>query len=250
MSEESKALAPVESEASVMLSGIMRAVKDPEVSVDKLERMFALAERMQTDQRRTAFMAALARLQDVLPQIAKSGVILGKDGSARSRFAKIEDIDNQIRPLCSAEGFSFSFDSRTLMNANGVAVSIEYVGTLHHREGHSETKTLNLPVDNHPSRNAVQSIGSTTSYARRYLLGMHLNLVTRDEDDDGSNGGNEPITAAQVTELRKGLEEAGGDPARFLKWLGVEKVEDVRLCQFGRATKFIDEKKRQKGVTK
>jgi hypothetical protein len=96
-------------------------------------------------------------------------------------------------------------------------------------------------------RNAVQSIGSTTSYARRYLLMMHLNLVTRDEDDDGAGGsGNEPITSVQAAELRRLLDEAGGDPARFCKWLGVADVADVRLSQYGRALKFVEEKKRQK----
>jgi hypothetical protein len=219
---DEKALARVDSETAVVLDGITRAALDPSIDVAKLERLLAIQQTLLADQRRTAFRAALARLQERLPQIQKSGLILGADNKVRNRFAKIEDIDNAIRPLCAEEGFSFSFDSKT------AGSSIEFTGTLHHREGHAETKTLTLPIDNGAGRNAVQSVGSTTSYARRYLLGMHLNLVTRDGDDDGMGGRNdEPITPTQVAELRKLLEESGGDPARFLKWLKVESRGEV-----------------------
>jgi hypothetical protein len=237
-------IVPAESETAMVLSGITRAALDPAIDVSKLERLLAIQERLLASQQKTAFMAALARLQERLPQITKMGTILDKEGRARNRFAKIEDIDVAIRPLLSEEGFSFSFDSKTVGNA------MEFVGTLHHREGHSEAKSLALPIDNGAGRNAVQSVGSTTSYARRYLLSMHLNLVTRDEDDDGTSGGNDPITPAQAAEIRRLLEEAGGDPARFLKWLGVESIEQVRLAQYGRAIKFLEEKKRQKAGAK
>jgi len=242
---DSKALARTDNETAVVLEGITRAALDPAVDVAKLERLLDIQERLLADQRRTTFRAALARLQERLPQITKQGTILDGAGRARNKFAKLEDIDAVIRPLLAEEGFSFSFDSKTAPNG-----MIEFTCTLHHRDGHAETKTIALPVDNGAGRNAVQSVGSSTSYARRYLISMHLNLVTRDEDDDGAGGGHEPITSAQVAELRRLLDEAGGDPARFCRWLGVERVEDVRLAQYGRAIKFIEEKKRQRGGAK
>ena len=243
---EGKALARVDNETSMVLEGISRAALDPHVDVQKLERLLDIQERLLVDQRRTAFRAALARLQEKLPQIAKSGNILGTNGQVRNKFAKIEDIDVVIRPLCAEEGFSFSFDSKAASGG-----MIEFTGTLHHREGHAETKTMTLPVDTGAGRNAVQSVGSSTSYARRYLISMHLNLITRDEDDDGMGGaGKDPITPTQVNELRKGLEACGGDPARFLKWLGVESIDQIRLSQYGRAIKFIEEKARQRAVIK
>lgn len=242
MSDDTKALVHQDNETAVVLDGITRAALDPNIDVAKLERLLAIQQTLLADQRRTAFRAALARLEAVLPQVQKSGLIRDNSGNVRNKFAKIEDIDAAIRPLLAEEGFSFSFDSEQTGNA------IKFTGTLHHREGHAETKTLTLPIDSGAGRNSVQAVGSTTSYARRYLLGMHLNLVTRDEDDDGAGGsGNEPITASQVAELRKLLEEAGGDPARFLKWIGADKLEDVRLSQYGRAIKFVEEKKRQRG---
>jgi hypothetical protein len=242
---DSKAIVPAQTEAAVVLSGILQATKDPNIDVAKLERLLAIQQTMLVDQRRTAFMDALARLQAVMPQIAKSGKITDRDGVVRNKYAKIEDVDVAVRPLLAAEGFSFSFDSKQTGNM------IEFTGTLSHRDGHSETRTISLPIDTGAGRNAVQSVGSTTSYARRYLLMMHLNLVTRDEDDDGMGGASKgPITEAQTAELRKLLEEVGGDPKRFFKWAGVERLEDLPLGKYGPALKFIEEKKRQKGMAK
>lgn len=229
-------------ETATILDVIARAAKDPTVDVGKLERLLAIQEKLLTDQRRTSYLAALARLQARLPQIAKSGVIADRDGRARNRYAKIEDIDVVIRPLCAEEGFSFSFDSEPTQGG------IEYSCAMHHRDGHTETKTLVLPVDAGAGRNAVQSVGSTTSYARRYLLGMHLNLITRDEDDDGA-GGSEPITEEQAATLRRELGAVGGSEERFLRWLNVESFGAITAEQYSRAMKYIAEKRRQrKGV--
>jgi ERF superfamily len=228
-------------ESATILDTIARAASDPAVDVAKLERLLALQESYMADQRRKAFMAALARLQARLPQITKSGTILDRDGGLRNKYAKIEDIDAAIRPICADEGFAFAFDSQPK------PAGIEYSCAMSHRDGHTETKTLVLPVDTGAGRNAVQSIGSTTSYARRYLLGMHLNLITRDEDDDGNASGALPVTAEQAAHLRKELAAVGGSDSRFLNWLAAPSFEEIRAANYDRACKFIDEKRRQKG---
>jgi ERF superfamily protein len=232
--------APIQREAATVIDVIARAAADPSIDVNKLERLLVIQQQIMADQRRTAFMGALARLQEKLPQIAKSGTILDRDGKERNRFAKIEDIDRVIRPMCAKEGFSFAFDSQP--GASG----IQYSCTMAHRDGHSETKMLTLPVDAGAGRNAVQSIGSTTSYARRYLLGMHLNLVTRDEDDDGSAHGAEPVTPEQAAHLRAECARVGGNEARFLNWLAAPSFEEIRAANYSRAVKFLEEKGRQK----
>jgi len=218
---------------------ISRAASDPTIDVEKLERLLAMHERVLADQRRTAFMAALSRLQERLPQITKAGAILDRDGVMRNRYAKLEDIDAVVRPLCAEEGFAFSYDSEP------VATGIRYSCKLSHRDGHAEIKTLVLPVDQGAGRNAVQSVGSSTSYARRYLLGMHLNLITRDEDDGGA-GGSAPITADQAAHLRASLAEVGGSEARFLKWASVSTIEELPSSRYEAALRMIEEKKKRR----
>lgn len=230
----------IQHEAASILDVIARAAKDPTVDVAKLERLLAIQERLLVDQRRTSYMAALARLQARLPQIAKSGTITGREGEVRNRYAKIEDVDVAIRPLCAEEGFSFSFDSKPTQGGT------EYSCAMHHRDGHSELKTLVLPLDSGAGRNAVQSAGSSLSYARRYLLSMHLHLITREEDDDGTGSSRAPVTAEQAASLKADLAKANGNEARFLNWLASPSFEEIPAANFERARRFIAEKAKAK----
>lgn len=239
------ALAPARDDAGVLLETIMRAAKDESVSVDKLERLFELHQKMVADQARTAFKAALARLQESLPRITKQGHAIVKDKQTGALvrdtpYARYEDIDAAVRPLCSAEGFAFTFDSKTVQGATTFSC------TMSHREGHSETLSLNLPSDTSGNKNPIQGMGSAVSYARRYLLSMHLNLITVDEDDDGA-GGSGPVTHEQAVAIREHLEAAGGDAKRFLRFMGAESFEAILARDYTRAMAFIDEKKRSSG---
>ncbi len=224
--------------AASIIDVIARAAADPTVNVDKLERILSIQQTILADQRRTSFMAALADLEAKMPQINKAGRITDRDGALRNKYAKLEDIDLAIRPLCAEYGFSFSFDSK----AGGQAT--EYSCAMHHRDGHTEIKTLSLPLDTGAGRNAVQSAGSSISYAKRYLLSMHLHLVTREEDDDGA-GGKGPVTAEQAATLRAELAGVKGDEARFLNWLASPSFEEIPAANYSRAMGFIAEKKRR-----
>ena len=229
----------IQREAASIIDVIARAARDSSIDVDKLERLLALQQTLLADQRRTAFMAALAALQAELPQITKHGHISTDGGKTiRSTFARIEDVDVAIRPLCKEYGFAFSFDSK-VVGAN----AIEFSCTMSHRDGHSETKTMTLQSDASGGKNAVQAVGSTTSYARRYLLSMHLHLVTREEDDDGQ-GSADPVTPEQAAELRGALASVKGNEARFLNWLAAESFEAIPAANYRRAMAFIEEKRR------
>lgn len=223
--------------AASMLEVIARAAADPAVNVDKLERLLAIQQTILADQRRTAFMAALSALEADLPQITKQGHVT-INGQLRSKFARIEDVDTAIRPLCKEHGFAFSFDSQP------TPAGIQFSCTMSHRDGHAETKTITLPNDNGAGRNAVQAVGSATSYARRYLISMHLHLVTREEDDDGA-GGRGTVTAEQAVHLRNLLSEVGGTEDRFLNWIAASSFEDIPANNYRRALSFIEEKRRR-----
>lgn len=236
-------LAPQPDEARAVLATIMNIAKDPTVKVETVERLFALHEKMVADQARVAFKAALARLQEKLPRITKQGhAKVEKDGRLirDTPFARYEDIDAAVRGPCSAEGFAFSFDSKTVQGVTTFSCEMS------HREGHSETKYLTLPVDDSGGKNKIQGMGSSVSYARRYLLSMHLNLITVGEDDDGA-GGSEPVTREQAASIREHLEAAGRTPERFLRFMGVAAFEDILARDYQRALHFIEEAKRSAG---
>lgn len=220
-----------------MLAVIANAAIDPRCDVEKMERLLAMQQTIMRDQREAAFAGAMSRLQAKLPQIQKSGAIIVK-GTERSRYAKIEDIDVAIRPLLAEEGFAFSFDSDS-----SDAKIFKLSAKLSHRDGHSETKFLTLPIDTSDYRSNVQSIGSTVSYGKRQLIKMHLNLVECGEDDNGQ-GGSKPITAQQADKLSKEILDLGLDLPRFLKYMGVASVADILTLDHKKALAAIEQKRR------
>jgi hypothetical protein len=228
-------------QSSDLLSVIASAVADPRMDVEKMSKLLDMHERIMAENRRTAFVAAMSRLQAKLPQINKEGRII-VSGQERGRYARLEDLDVAIRPLLAEEGFSFSFNEETADGSNR-----RYSARLSHRDGHSETKYITLPLDITGSKNAVQSAGSTASYACRYLIKMHLNIVERGSDVDGNDL--ETITEEQANDIEALITEVGANRERFLKHFKIQKVGDL-LKQNVREVMTMLEAKRQANAKK
>lgn len=203
--------------------------------VAMLERLVALKERTDEQSRKEQFSAALSRLQAKLPQIDKRGKI-EVQGQVRSRYARVEDIDVQVRPYLSEEGFSFSWDTESAP-APG---EVRYVGTLTHCAGHAEKKHIDMPIEDEMSSTGkllmtkVQKRGSTLSFAIRTLLRMHLNLVMRDEDN-GGQGNVDLVSAKDLSVIKTMISDTETDLPRFLKYMGVETLEDIARRDVQRA---------------
>lgn len=172
--------APVVSESLAVLQVVERAASNPSVDIDKLERLLAMHERIKQREAAAAYADALAKMQAELPVIAERGGIKDRQGNVQSRYALWEDVVGEITPVLSRHGFGLSF--RVTNDAQGVTVT----GVLSHALGHSEQTSLMLPIDTSGSKNAVQSVGSSTSYGKRYTAGCLLNLRTGETDTDGA----------------------------------------------------------------
>jgi hypothetical protein len=207
--------------AGGILAIIERAARDPSVDIDKMERLIAMQERVQSREAQTAYYADLAKMQPNLPIIDERGGIKGRDGTVQSTYALWEDVNEAIRPTLAEHGFSLSF---RVSRAEG---EIVVTGILAHRFGHREETTLALPTDTSGSKNAVQAVGSSTSYGKRYTAFALLNLTTTGEDDDGNKAG-----AKIVHDTARDAPFPQGPAANktSLKALGRDLWRDVLAC--------------------
>lgn len=219
-------------ESPTVLEIIQAVASDPRMDVAKLEQLLNLQERMEARNAEMEFNRAMARLQPQLPRIGKHGKIdLGRGKPLT--FAKYEDIDAAIRPLLTAEGFTLSFSSEP--TDKGVLMTC----TLSHSLGHSRSSRMQLPPDSGPGRNALQAIGSSHSYGKRYLVAGILNLVMEGVDDDGNNAEGF-ITEKECDTLMDMLAECGatGNPkvqSDFLKYMGAKTVGEIRKADYKKA---------------
>ena len=120
-------------------------------------------------------------------------------------------------------------------------------GVLPPREGHSEETTMPLPLDTSGSKNAVQAVGSSTSYGKRYTAAALLNLTSRGEDDDGkASGASEPISEKQMAELQTLINELGADKIKFLAYMKVESLSELPAKRFKDAKAALEAKRAKK----
>lgn len=224
--------------ASAIISLIERAATDPNVDIDKMGRLLAMQERIMSRNAETAFNEALAAMQPELPEIDQKG----RNTNTSKTYAKWEDIHEGITPVLAKYGFALSF--KTEHSEKTVSVT----AILRHRDGHSDQTSLPLPVDAGAGRNAVQSVGSSVSYGKRYTACALLNIRSRGEDDDGRKGGGRSnyITETQVLEVESLLghiKATDAERKRFLSWLKVEAVEEIHTKDYHGAVKFLKNKR-------
>lgn len=173
-------------ESQAVLTMIERVVLNPEADMDKLDKMLDMQERILNRNAKQAYTADLAAMQAELPLVAKRGT-----GHNNAKFAKLEDINEAIRPTLQKYGFAVTF--RIKQNDARLLV----VAILSHREGHSEETELVLPLDTSGNKNGVQAVGSTISYGKRYALCALLNISTGD-DTDGEGLGDSRVLDATL----------------------------------------------------
>ncbi len=170
----------VQPEPQSLLQAIVRAASDPATDLEKIERLYALHERVLKDQREIEFNAAFSRAQAKMPVVATNAA----NTQTNSKYAKLAAIVKAIAPIYTAEGFSVSFNTADSPKEKWVRI----LGTLSHASGHSREYHIDLPPDEvgakgNVNKTQVHATGSTNSYARRYLICMMFNLTTEDDND-------------------------------------------------------------------
>lgn len=194
-----------------------RLASDPNVDVEKLERLIAMQERILVHNARAAFNTAFASMQGEIPAIEEKG------RTNNGTYARLEDIVERVRPILQKHGFTLSH--RTEWPSDK---TVKVIGILRHQQGHEVTSEFLSGGDSSGNKNAIQALGSAVSYGRRYTTKDLLNIVTRDEDDDGRKGEDykAPDSPAGFDEWRESLIDVAAEGiARLTQVFNASKDE-------------------------
>lgn len=161
------------------------AANDPNVDAEKMERMFALYERMQAREAETAFNLALRDAQAEVSRIPANKF----NSQTKSSYADYAQLDRIVRPIYTKHGLSLSFNSDRLSDSE--IMMICYVS---HSGGHTRTYSLPMPADGKGAKGGdvmtkTHATGSATQYGMRYLLKMIFNVAIGQDDDGNAAGG-------------------------------------------------------------
>ena len=170
--------------ANALMSMIERAVSDPTFDVAKMEALLAVKERWEREEARKAFVAALAAFKANPPLVLKSKKVEFKE--TKYKHATLSDASSIIGASLSQHGISHRW------NVNQKEGKIAVTCILTHVLGHSESVTMECAPDQSGSKNAIQSIGSATTYLQRYTLFAASGVASTEADDDGKASGKAP----------------------------------------------------------
>lgn len=183
---ESAAIVPI-NDAAALMQAVARAASDPSVDVDKMERLWAMHERMEGRRAAQEFAAAMARAQSEMPLIQKDR----HNTQTASDYATLDAINAAIVPIYTRHGLSLTFDTTD----SPLAEHVRVVCKVKHSGGHTEIYTHDNPLDmtgigGNVNKTATHGRGSAITYARRYLTLLIFNLRTGyDDDGNASDGG-------------------------------------------------------------
>ncbi len=214
-----------------MLSIVMRAVSDPTIDPARLREFLQIGRELEADRAKRQYNQAWAQMMPQMPVITKEGRIEYKPGTKPTQFARWDDIHKACMPILHEYGFAVSFDSENADNRLTVIVKIT------HTAGHQECPRFTVPwLDTGGSKSPAQQAASSFTVAQRHAFCKAFNVLTRDEDDDGSGKGFEHISAEQAQTIIDVVEECTNrDPkfkANFAKWLKAEFYIDTPMHLF------------------
>ncbi len=234
-----EAMTKKEPAESGLMGVIERAALDPNVDVDKMERLLAMQKDIYSVQAERAFAEAMTACQTEMPKIAKKA-----RGDKGTMYATLEAVNDSIRPIYTQHGFSLSFGTGDT-DKDGM---IKILCDVAHNGGHTRKYQFELPLDDSgpkgtKNKSGVQAAGSTISYGRRYLALMIFNLTMCD-DNDGEPEVVDFVTPDQVANIFALLTEHKKKEKKLVAYYQIKEIADLPADKYDDACTLIMREKK------
>ena len=220
------------------------AAIDRGMSVEGIEKLTTLYERLDASRARREYAAAMARFQaecPVIPKLSTASFSTKSGMSASYKWAELNTIYETIRDSCSRHGLSFSWDH--VIEGPSVACTC----TVRHSGGHKESARFVAPIDGTSLMSRTQQISATLKTAMRQSLVQALGLVTGDPEPDNAPQDRGPaITASQAADLGSLLDEVGANRDKFLAYYNIDSIDQLPASCFQEAVRITEEKRKSR----
>ena len=244
MSHQLSETQAVEPTPMTLIQAALESGCDPE----RLEKLMELQERWNAGEERKEARAAeieyntaMAECQsECLPVQAKM-----RNNQTNSLYAGLVAVDDAIRPIYTAHGFSLSSGTTKSEKDHHVHVYIDVL----HEGGHCRRYGDDYPLDDAgikgtTNKTPIQAHASTTSYARRYIEMGIFNVTVSRMDQDG-NAPVRPINESQVAKLNTIMETIHPDDdamGALLRWAGIDSLDMLPADRFRTAKQTLEAK--------
>jgi len=227
-------------ESAAMFQLIERVATNPDADIEKMERLWAMKERIDAKQAEMLFHTAFVETQTKMRPISADAT----NPQTRSKYASYAKLDNALRPIYTDDGFALSFDTAD----SPLDLHVRVLCYVSHKSGHSRTHHIDMPADGKGAKGGdvmtkTHATGAALSYGMRYLLKMIFNVAVGEDDRDG----NQPIpriTEEQANEIHAKITENEISMDGFVRWLRTDlkcdAISDININALGIVNKRID----------
>jgi len=208
--ENTGQLATSSQESGSIMARVLELAANPAVNIDMFDRLVAWQEREQARQAMMVLNEALAAAQAEIAPVVRTAL----NPQTKSRYAKLEHVDEIIRPIYTAHGFSISFNTVPPLEPGNIRVACRVAKGGHVETYHWEAKPDTLGPQGSKVKTELHGGGSTITYLKRYIVCGVFNVVYIDEDTDGAARGR-PFEASATKAALKGA----GQESSEGKWI-------------------------------
>lgn len=164
-----------------------------------------------------------------------------------SFFAKLEAVDNAIRPIYTKYGFSVRYNTVPPLTPGQIRVEVAISLGRHTERFYREAPPDVLGPKGTPTKTALHGGGSAETFLKRYCLCGAFNVVFRSvTDDDGVRGGMSFLSLEQADQLRGMCHAAGRPEDKFLRTMcsrldgqPIENFDEVETKDFLRLSNTL-----------
>ncbi|KEG17115.1 ERF family protein [Bartonella bacilliformis] len=206
------------------------------MDMNRLEHLIALREKEIDRQCYEKFVSDLSAMQSECKEIIKNAT----NNFTNSKYATLDYYIDGVKEALAKHRFALFSKIKSQTTTN---IVIEM--TLAHPSGHKVSTDGEFPINGAGSKISIQSIGSTITYARRYLLGMLLNVASRDDDLDGNSLETVmPASPQQVTEIKQLIKTTHANEIRMLAFVKANSIAEMSDYQAQMALNSLKDRQR------
>jgi hypothetical protein len=239
---EQQTLPGIEPQSISIIQVIERAARDPNIDIDKMERLLAMQERIVARDAETRFNVAMTAAQGEMGAISADAM----NPQTHSKYASYAKLDKVLRPIYIRHGFALSFDE-----GEAPAGFVLVLCRVSHSAGHTRSYRKLMPADGKGAKGGdvmtlTHASGAAMTYGMRYLLKGIFNVAVGEEDTDGNSLTKvDLVSEEQIAALKKLAAEVGADMPKFLRYAKIESLDQIPAANYAAAVEMLETKRKE-----
>ena len=164
----------------------------------------------------------------------------GKNTFSKYEYFELGDFLPKVNELCEKYNLSTIFQF-TKEQADLIVIDVDDTEKF-------EVFSTPVEITSLKGGTAMQNIGATQTYARRYLYVMAFEIAESDlidAIDHEAELAKSKISPVKVKIIQKAIEDTNTVLEKFLSYFGVTKINDIVEGQFQQAMSMLDKKKEE-----